>query len=76
MSDIRPSADEWMSLAEFGAIVGKKISTLYNERSRGLDFPVSYVFSKKTVRLRRSDVDTWLEKRRRITSREQLKAAE
>jgi predicted DNA-binding transcriptional regulator AlpA len=66
MPAIRPTDDDWMSLAEFAKIVGKKISSIHNERSRGKDFPPSYSFSKKQVRLRRSDVDAWLEKHRKI----------
>jgi predicted DNA-binding transcriptional regulator AlpA len=60
---IRPTDDEWMGLSEFAAIVGKTIDTIYNERARGADFPDWYQFGKK-VRLRRSHVDAWIERKR------------
>jgi predicted DNA-binding transcriptional regulator AlpA len=75
MNTIRPTDDEWMSLADFAKIVGKSVATLYNERARGLDFPPSYDFNKKSVRLRRSDVDAWLEKFRRVPAAVQLQQA-
>ncbi len=64
---LRPTDDEWMGLAEFAVIVGKTIDTIYNERSKGADFPDWYGFGKK-IRMRRSHVDEWVEKHRNIPS--------
>lgn len=71
MNTIRPTDDEWMSATEFAAIVGKKIGSIYNEIERGDDLPPYYKFKLK-IRFRRSDVDQWLEKFRRVPAAVQL----
>lgn len=61
MTEIRPTDDDWMGLADLARITGKSIETLYNERSRGEDFPKTYRFGGR-VRFRRSHVDAWIER--------------
>lgn len=69
---IRPTEDEWMSLKDLADMLVMSVDTLYNQRYLGVDFPPTYQLNKKTVRLRRSEVDAWLEKRRQIPAAAQL----
>ena len=62
---IRPTDDEWMSVAEFAAIIGKSPGTVKNDIRRGGDLPAYYKITTKKFRFRRSDVDAWLLKFRR-----------
>jgi predicted DNA-binding transcriptional regulator AlpA len=68
---VRPSDDEWLSLAQFARVVGKAPGTIYNEIAQGADLPPYYKF-RQYIRFRKSDVDHFLEKHRRVTASAQL----
>jgi len=74
MTEIRPTDDDWMGFPDLAKITGKSIETLYNEHSRGDDFPDSYRF-KGRIRFRRSHVDAWIEKQRKRAAAAQLAEA-
>ncbi len=71
MTAVRPSDDEWLSLAQYARIVGKAPGSIYNEIARGDDMPPYYRF-RQYIRFKKSDVDAWLEKFRRVTASAQL----
>ncbi len=50
---------QWMGIEEFAAEIGVPVRTIYAWRSKGLG-PRGYKFGKH-VRLRRSDVEAWIE---------------
>lgn len=68
---VRPSDDEWLSLAQFARIVGKAPGSIYNEIARGEDLPPHFKF-KQYIRFTKSEVDAWLMKHRRLTASTQL----
>lgn len=53
--------NEWLTNAEFAAIVGVSPSTVRTWRSEGRDLPPSYRPAGGLVRWRRSEVMAWLE---------------
>lgn len=69
---VRPTSDEWLSVAELAAIIGKSPGTLKNDIRRGADLPPYYKITPKRFRFRRTDVDTWLLKFRRVSATAQL----
>jgi hypothetical protein len=74
MADLRlkPSNDQWLDPDEFCSITGWAKGSFLNARSRGGDLPAVYKFGQK-LRLRRSDVDSWLEKFRHESATAKLK---
>jgi hypothetical protein len=74
MADLRlkPSDDQWIDADEFCSITGWAKGSFLNARSRGEDLPAVYKFGHK-LRLRRSDVDSWLEKFRHESAATRLK---
>ena len=68
---VRPSEDEWLSLAQFARIVGKAPGSIYNEIAQGKDLPDHFKFAQY-IRFKKSDVDAWLEKHRRRSASAQL----
>lgn len=53
------AATEWLSLEQIASELGIPLRTLYNRRSQG-DGPRGYRIGKH-VRVKRSDLDAWLE---------------
>lgn len=64
---VRPSDDEWLSLAQFARLVGKAPGSIYNNIARGDDLPPYYKF-QQYIRFRKADVDAWLSKHRCVTA--------
>jgi excisionase family DNA binding protein len=52
--------DEWLSLDDIAEELGIPLRTIYAQRSRGIG-PRGYRIGKH-VRVRRSDLDTWLDR--------------
>jgi predicted DNA-binding transcriptional regulator AlpA len=71
MHTVRPTDDEWLSLAQFARIVGNSPGSIYNQIARGDELPPFYKF-RQYIRFKKSDVDVWLEKHRRLTASAQL----
>jgi len=55
------SATEWLSLEDIAEELGVPLRTLYAQRSRGVG-PRGYRLGKH-VRVKRRDLDAWLEQR-------------
>jgi excisionase family DNA binding protein len=55
----RGSGPEWLSLKQIADELGLALRTIYNRRNRG-DGPRAYRIGGK-VRVKRSDLDAWLE---------------
>jgi predicted DNA-binding transcriptional regulator AlpA len=70
-AEIRPSDDEWMSVEQFAKIAGKAVRSIYNDIQRGDDLPPYYRF-KQFIRFRKSEVDAWTLKFRRVSATAQL----
>jgi predicted DNA-binding transcriptional regulator AlpA len=71
MQTLRPTDDEWLSLAQFARIVGNSPGSIYNQIARGDDLPPYYKF-KQYIRFPKSECDAWLAKHRRMTASAQL----
>ncbi len=54
--------DEWLSLQQIAGEIGVPLASLYNQRSRGVG-PRGYRIGRH-IRVRRSDLNEWLEKQR------------
>ncbi|MGY1736858.1 helix-turn-helix domain-containing protein [Geodermatophilus sp. SYSU D00684] len=58
----RLSSDEWLSLEQIAEELGLPLHTLYQQRTKGTGVP-GYRIGRH-VRVRRSDLEAWLEQRR------------
>lgn len=74
ISDIKPSTEDftnpanWISLKDFAAILGMRLSSTYVKISNGEDMPELYKFSSRITRLYRPQVEAWLLARQRLTA--------
>lgn len=61
------NGETWMDTEDFGAIPGWKKNTIEGKRSRGEDLPPCYRFGRR-VRYKLSEVEAWIESKRRVPS--------
>jgi predicted DNA-binding transcriptional regulator AlpA len=64
--------DEWIGLQQLADIAGWTLGTVYNRMANGMDMPPFYKLGRN-IRFKMSDVNAWLEERRRLTATAQLK---
>jgi predicted DNA-binding transcriptional regulator AlpA len=65
----------WMDTEDLAAIAGWKKNTVEGRRSRGEDLPPDYPFGRR-VRYKLSDVEAWIESKRRVPSSVRIAEAE
>lgn len=74
---VRPTDDEWLSVAQVCDIIGfKSVESFYNKRSNGGDLPPMYKLGGKYVRFRKSEVDAWILKQRVVSAAAQIAEAQ
>lgn len=71
---VQAGSDEWMDTDDVCRITGHERNTIEGWRTRGVG-PVYYKFGH-LVRYKRSDIDAWIEKHRRVPSSVQLENAQ